>query len=185
MPGRDARCRYFPTTGREAPDNDCRLCTAFAPQQQDGQHLPAQALSPARVAPRRLLRQARRDRGRLPEEGAFGLRRGAVEDEQVAGQGRRRAVHDRDHRHRHAGAPHSGVGRSTTRRSTSSDGFGPSRTPRRGHRVRRSPIRPVRKGSPCSWRDALYARGGASIPGFGGPPGRGAEVCRRACPRVR
>ena len=43
-----------------------------------------------RVAPRRLLRPAGRDRRRVPEEGPLGLRRRAPEDAQVAGQGRRR-----------------------------------------------------------------------------------------------
>ena len=109
-----------------------------------------------RVAPRRLLRQARRDRRRVPEEGPLGLRRRAPEDAQVEGQGRRREVHHRDHRQRHADA------RQPRR-------HGRRRVGRRRQRLRRRRRR---------WR--LRAPGAGVAPGRRGREPAGREVERPA-----
>ena len=53
---------------------------------------------------RRAVRPPGRDRRRIPAQGLAGLHRGLAPHPQVAGQGRQRPLHHRDHRQRHADA---------------------------------------------------------------------------------
>ena len=74
-------------------------------QRRHDRHLEGQERREAgahRVASRRVLRQDRRDRGRVPEERLAGLRRRPYPHAQVAGQGRPGPLFDRDRRRPHA-----------------------------------------------------------------------------------
>ena len=94
--GRDPETRY--TTGGDAVTN-LNIATT--------EHVEGQERRKAgedRMAPRRAVRPAGRNRRRIPEEGPPGLHRGPAADAQVHRQGRRREVRDRDRRRPDAAA---------------------------------------------------------------------------------
>ena len=134
--GRDPETRYMPDGGAVT---NVSIATTDILEGQERREAGEDGM-----APRRLLRQARRDRRRVPQEGQPGLRRGAPADAQVAGQGRPGQVHDRDRRRPHADARLApGDGRRRPR-------AGAGRRPRGRRQARRQARRAASRPAPSS-----------------------------------
>ena len=95
--GKDPETRYMPS-GKAV--TNFSIATS---RELEGQ-ADRRAARADRVAQHRHVRPPRRDRGRVPAQGLAGLRRRQAAHAQVAGQGRPRPLHHRDHRQRDADA---------------------------------------------------------------------------------